>query len=159
MFVRLSRARRWKAGWLLAFVYLLCVLAPTASFALPGSHAVAPCLTDSNHVPGMVHLNGKSPTQHVHTGGHMYDHSIVHTLSQSRGDYRWVPLALSGKSIPEKAPHMSDGQCCGLMCVTALTATLIDIVSPSAPMALCDVERYRKVTDNAPSRLSRPPIS
>jgi hypothetical protein len=45
------------------------------------------------------------------------------------------------------------------MCVTALPAALIDIVKPSAPTALCEVEGYRKVTDNAPPRLYRPPIS
>jgi hypothetical protein len=45
------------------------------------------------------------------------------------------------------------------MCVSALPATLIDIVTPSVPMAVCEAEGYRKVTDNAPSRLYRPPIS
>jgi hypothetical protein len=39
--------------------YLLCVLAPTISYALPGVHAKALCLTDQNHVPGMVHVHSE----------------------------------------------------------------------------------------------------
>jgi hypothetical protein len=150
MFVRLTTARRWRAGWLLAFVYLLCVLAPTISFALPGSQAVAPCLIDASHMPGVVHVHNVSQG-HGHSGGHS------HAISDDA--HRSLPTALNGKSSPEKAPHSSDGQCCGLTCVIALPATLIDIVKPSAPTALCKVEGYRKVTDNAPSRLYRPPIS
>ena len=157
--MRLTGARRWRAGWLLAFVYLLCVLAPTISFALPGSHAVAPCLTDASHVPGMVHAHTEALTRHVHNDGHVHDHSSGHSHANSDSGQRSVSPALNGNSVPEKAPHSSDGQCCGLMCVTALPATLIDIVKPSAPTALCEVEGYRKVTDNAPPRLYRPPIS
>src|SRR3977135_495532 len=55
MLIRLSKLKRLRAGWLLALVYLLCVLAPTLSFALPGSQAAAPCLIDASHMPGMVH--------------------------------------------------------------------------------------------------------
>ena len=159
MLVRLTRAGRWKAGWLLALVYLLCVLAPTISYALPGAHAIAPCLTDDNLVPGMVHVHNEMPMQYVHKDGHVHDHSGGHSHANPDGDHRSMSTALNAKSIPEKASHSSDGQCCGLMCITALPATLIDIVKPSAPTALCEVESYRKVTDNAPPRLYRPPIS
>ncbi len=159
MLVRLSRMKRLGAGWLLALIYLLCVLAPTLSFALPGSHAAAPCLTGASHAPGVVHVHTEPPTRHIHKDGHGHDHSGTHSHVNYDGDQRSMSIALNGKSIPEKAPHLSDGQCCGLMCVTALPATLIDIVKPSAPTALCEVEGYRKVTDNAPPRLYRPPIS
>lgn len=157
MFVRLGRAKRFKAGWLVALIYLFCVLAPTISFAVPGSHAVASCLPDVNRAPGVVHVHNDMPTPHVHKGDHLHDRSgASHT---NFGEDRSVSMELNGKSVPEKAPHSSDGQCCGLMCVTALPATGIDIVKPSAPTALCKVDGYAKVTDNAPSRLYRPPIS
>ena len=155
MMVRLARTHRLKAGWLVALAYLLCVLAPTISYALPGDHSLAPCLTDEDHVPGMPHVHTGMATRHVdkdvheHIGGHSHADS---------GDDRSVSVALNGKSVPEKAPH-SDGQCCGLMSVSALPANLIDIVSPPAPAAVCEAEGYRKVTDNSPSRLYRPPIS
>ena len=159
MFVGLTRTRRLRAGWIVALIYLLCVLAPTVSFALPGSHAVAPCLTDASHVPGMIHMHTEAPTQHIHNDGHGHDHSGAHSHANSNGDQRSISVALNGKSIPAKGPHSSDGQCCGLMCITALPATLVDIVKPSVPTALCEVEGYRKVTDSAPPRLYRPPIS
>jgi hypothetical protein len=50
MFVRLTRAMRLKAGWLLALVYLLCVLAPG---------------------PSIVHGLGEGKTQHA-SDGHSY---------------------------------------------------------------------------------------
>jgi hypothetical protein len=155
MFVRMTRTKRLRAGWFVALIYLLCVLAPTISFALPGSQAVAPCLIDASHVPGTVHVHD-ALAQHVHSDGHMHDHAAAHSHA---GDERSISTALNGGSVPEKAPHSSDGQCCGLICVIALPAALIDIVKPSAPTARCEVEGYRKVGDNAPAIHYRPPIS
>lgn len=154
MLVRLTRAKRSRAGWFIAVAYLLCVMVPAISFALP----VSPCLTDASHPPGLVRVHNDVPAQHVRQDGHMRDHSGAY-LHTNFSDDRSISTALNGRSVPEKAPHSSDGQCCGLMCITALPAKLIDIVKPSAPMALCEVEGCRKVTDNAPSRLYRPPIS
>jgi hypothetical protein len=155
MLTSLTRLKRLRAGWIVALVYLLCVLAPTLSFALPGSGAVTPCLTEAAHGPGVVHVHDDAPAQHVHKDGQVHDHGGAANI----GDDRALSTALNGRSAPEKAPHSSDGQCCGLSCVTALPAALIDLVKPSAPTALCAIEGDRKVTDNAPSRLYRPPIS
>jgi hypothetical protein len=107
----------------------------------------------------MVHVHIEAPTQHIHKDGHWHDHSGANSHAKSDSAQHSMSIALNGKPAPEKAPHSSDGQCCGLTCVTALPATLIDIVKPSAPTALCEVEGYRKVTDNAAPRLYRPPIS
>jgi hypothetical protein len=159
MLVRLTRAKRLRAGWIVTLAYLLCVLAPTISYALPGTHAPAPCLTDDDHVPGMVHVHNEMPTKHVYKNGQVHEHAAAHSHASPDGDHHLVSMAMEGKSDPQKAPHSTDGQCCGLMCVTALPATLIDIVTPSAPMAVCEAEGYLKVTDNTPSRLYRPPIS
>lgn len=54
MFVGLTRTKRLRAGWIIALAYLFCVLAPTLSVALPGSHAIAYCLTDDDHTPGLL---------------------------------------------------------------------------------------------------------
>jgi len=159
MLVRLTRTNRLKAGWIVTLAYLLCVLAPTISYALPGEHSIAPCLADDSHVPGMVHVHNEMPTKHVHKDGQVHEYSVTHAHARSDGDHRSVLIAMDGKSAPQKGPHSSDGECCGLMCVSALPATLIDIVTPSVPMAVCEDEGYREVTDNAPSRLYRPPIS
>ncbi len=158
MIIGLTKTRRVGAGWLVALIYLLCVLAPTLSFALPGSRAVTPCLTEAAHGPGPVHRHTDAPIQHVGIDGPVHDHANVRSHASS-SDNRSISIALNTKSAPEKAPHSSDGQCCGLTCITALPATLIDIAKPSVPTALCEIEGSRKVTDNAPPRLYRPPIS
>lgn len=155
MLVRLTRTRRLRAGWLIALAYLLCVLAPTISYALPGAHAPARWLTDKNHVPGMVHVH--SGTQHVHDDGHTHDHAAAQVVTA--GDDDSMAMTSGSKSLPEKARHSSDGQCCGLMCVTAIPATVVELAKPCALTALCEVEGYRNVADNAPPRLYRPPIS
>jgi len=159
MIIGLTRTRRLRAGWFVALIYLLCVLAPTLSFALPGSRAVTPCLTEATHVSGIVHVHTNAPIQHVHVDGRVHDHANVQSHAISDSDQRSNSVALNGKSVPAKAPHSHDGQCCGLTCVTALPATLTDIVKPSGPIALCEILGYRKVSDNAPPRLYRPPIS
>jgi hypothetical protein len=159
MLVRLSRSKRLRAGWLIALIYLLCVLAPTISYALPGAHSIAPCLTDDNHVPGMVHVHNEMPTKHVHKDGQVHDHAATHSHASSDGDHHPVSMAMDGKSDPWKAPHSSDGQCCGLMCISALPATLVEIEMPSVPTASKEVERYREVADNGPSSHYRPPIA
>jgi hypothetical protein len=107
----------------------------------------------------MVHVHIEAPTQHIHKDGHGHDHSGANSDAKSDGDQHSMAIALNDKPAPEKAPHSSDGQCCGLTCVTALPAALIDIVKPSVPMALCEVEGYRKMSDSAPVRHYRPPIS
>jgi len=158
MLVRLTRTHKLKAGWIVALAYLLCVLAPTISYALPGEHSVAPCLTDDNHVPGMAHVHNEMPTKHVHKDGQVHEHTATHSHANFDGDHRLM-MAMDGKQAPQKAPHSSDGQCCGLTCVTALPATIVDIAKPSAPAAVCEAESYRKVADSAPAGLYRPPIS
>lgn len=153
MLVRLTRTKRLRAGWLVALAYLLCVLAPTISYALPGNHTPAPCLTDEGHVPGIVHVH----SEHVHDNGQLHDHAAAQVHSGG-GDHSML-VASDSKSAPEKAPHTSGGECCGLMCVTALPAKVVDIVKPSAPTALCEVEGCQNVAANAPARLYRPPIT
>lgn len=159
MFVGLTRTKRLRAGWLVALAYLFCVLAPTISFALPGGHATPYCLTDEDHVPGVVHVHNEGIVPHVHKDGHVHDHSSVKTHVHAAGDHHAKSVALNDGSAPAKAPHSSDGQCCGLMCVTALPATLVDVAKPSMPKAVREAESYRKLTDNAPPQRYRPPIS
>ncbi|MFH1344604.1 MAG: hypothetical protein ABIL01_25895 [Pseudomonadota bacterium] len=117
-------------------------------------------MTDANRAPGLVHVHNDMHAQHVQKGGHVHDRSGASQTNFGKDrSVLSVWMELNGESVPEKAQHSSDGQCCGLMCVTALPATGIDIVKPSAPTALCKVDGYAKVTDNAPPRLYRPPIS
>jgi hypothetical protein len=159
MLMSLTRLKRVRAGRIVALIYLLCVLAPTISFALPGLHSLASCLTDTNHVPGMMHVHAEAQTAHVHRDGHVHDHAVGHSHASPSDDAASIQASTAPEQTPSKGSHSSDGQCCGLMCVTALPATVIDIVKPAAPTALCEVEGFRNVADSAPPRLYRPPIS
>lgn len=163
MFVRLTRPKRFRAGWLLALVYLLCVLAPGISFAFADGSRAAPCLTDENHGLGIVHVHEYSAgaSQHVvHKDGHVHDHSgtLAHFGQSDSSD--------SAISVTDETPAPANGHhkasgtpCCGMVCLSALPATVVDIVKPFAPTSVCDSENYRNVADSAPPRHYRPPIS
>jgi len=151
MFVRLTKARRLKAGWLLALLYMLCVLAAPASFAFSGGSKLAPCLTDHNHELGIFHL---------HSGGEMHQHS---DSDQARLDRTVViDVAVAADDAPGEADHQHKAvgpQCCGMVCVSALPTTITEVIKPSAPISVRIVERSQDVADNAPPRHYRPPIS
>src|SRR6266436_3628637 len=106
MIIGLTRTRRVGAGWFVALTYLVCVLAPTLSFALPGSRAVTPCLTEAAHGPGIVHMHTDAPIQQIRIDDHVHDHANVHSHPSTGDQDR--SMALNGKSVPEKAPHSSD---------------------------------------------------
>jgi hypothetical protein len=158
MLVRLTRAKRLWAVRFAVLVYALCILAPTLSFALPGSQAVSPCLTDASHVPGMVHVHAQAPAAHLHANGTMHDHAAVHSHAGPSHDTAAIKAAMSPEQSPAKG-HTSGTECCGLMCLTALPATLVEIVTPCVPTAAQAIEIYREVADNGPSLLYRPPIA
>ena len=154
MFVRLTKAKRLMAGRLVALVYTLCILAPTLSFALPGSHAISACLTDAEHVPGMMHLHANAPAAHVHGDGTKHDHAVAPSHASPSHRAGAVP-----EQTPSKGAHASYAQCCGLMCLMALPAILVEIVTPSVPTASQEMEGYLEVAGNGPSRHYRPPIT
>ena len=157
MLVWLTGAERLRAGRLVALVYMLCVLAPSLSFALPGSHAVSPCLTDANHVPGMMHVHVEAT--HIHADGHMHDHATAHSHASPSDGVTAIKAFVAPGQTPSKDSHTSDGQCCGLTCLSAIPAALLEMATPSEPTASQVAEGCREVADNAPSRHYRPPLS
>ena len=97
MLVRLSRAKRLRAGRLVALVYLLCMLAPTLSFALPGSRAVSPCLAGAEHVPGVMHVHA---ALHVDADKHVHDRAMAH----SHGGASDHASSVHAPTVPEQTP-------------------------------------------------------
>jgi hypothetical protein len=156
MLVRLSRAKRLRAGRLVALVYLLCVLAPTISFALPGSRAVSPCLAGAERVPGVMHVHAAS---HVDADAHMHDHAMARSHESAPDHAPSVHAPTVPEQTPAKGSHSFDGKCCGLTCLSALPATLVEVVTPSLPRATTEVDRYREVAESGPSERYRPPIA
>lgn len=147
------------AARVIALAYALCVLAPTLSFALPGSQAVSPCLTDKKHVPGMMHFHADAPTAHMHADGIQHDHALAHSHALQSHDIAPTKASAVPEQFPAKESHASGGQCCGLMCLTALPATLVEIVTPSVPTASHEIGDYLEVADDGPPSLYRPPIT
>jgi hypothetical protein len=161
MFIRLTRTKRLRAGWAIALAYLFCVMAPTLSFALPGGHAVAHCLTDGGHVHDLADRYDEAVAQHAYGDVHIHDHSDAQAHVHAVGDQhpQSAATALNDSSIPAKMPRAADGKCCGLMCVTALPAAAIDVAKPLLPKVVRVSESCRMLTDNALPRRYRPPIS
>jgi hypothetical protein len=147
MFVRLTNAKRLKAGWLLALVGMLCLFAPGVSFAFSDGSRSAPFVTNETQELGIVHVHDLSErAPHAPKGARLCEHSATH--------------AHLNKFVPAPAnDQTSRAHCCCMMCSSALPATTIDIVRPSAPTCVCASENYRKVIDNTPPRLYRPPIA
>jgi len=158
MLVRLTKARRLWAVRLAVLVYALCILAPTLSFALPGSQAVSPCLTDANHVPGMAHVHAEAPAAHHHASGTVHDHAAAHSHAAPSHEIAVIKASVAPEQAPAKG-HASAGECCGLMCLSALPVTLVEIVTPCVPTSVQAIETYRAVADNGPALRYRPPIA
>lgn len=156
MLVRLTGAERLRAGRLVALVYLLCVLAPTLSFALPGSHAVSHCLTIAEHAADGMHSHA---APHDHGDGQMHDNAMAHSQAGASDHATSVQAAAPSEQTPSKGSHSHDGKCCGLMCLSALPATLVDVATPSAPRASTEADRFREVAESGPSERYRPPIA
>jgi len=130
MLMRLTRAKRLKAGWLFALVYMLCVLAPGISFAFSDGLRAAACLTDENHGLGVVHELSEASAQHAHKGDYVHEHSTGH----AHDSHKDIAYAADEAPAPANGPHKTSGaQCCGAVCLSALPATIVDIVKPSAP--------------------------
>jgi len=146
MLIRLTTAARFRVASTLSFLYLLCVLAPAAAFAFGDGSRAAHCLTDDNHSLRPAHAhehNGHShdgnkhdgDTVHVHADGTSHEHS----------------KAPGGKS--------SDGQCCGLACLSALPAAISEVEAPALPAMVAVSADQESIAGNPPERLYRPPIS
>ena len=149
MLVRLARDQRKKAGWIVALVYLLCIMAPTLSYAMPVKQAVSDCMTIEGVAAGSMHMHDLSaPTITAHVDEAAHDHAQAQPAAMSDAD-----------SPSKKGPHTTSGQCCALMCIGAMPAPLMEIASPSAPTVVRITTSYRATADNAPDVHYRPPIA
>jgi hypothetical protein len=137
MFVRLTRQIRAKAGWLVALLYLLCVLAPGAALALGGA---APWLPDEIKPASVAHMHQGSVDSALHEHGKHHQADAGHAKHTH-----------DGKASP--------GPCCAMLCLSAIPANLPDIAKPAQPVSVCVSETYRRLADKAPPLLYRPPIA
>ena len=162
MLVRLTRNRRTKAGWFIALTYLLCIMAPTLSYALPGERIVVPCMSMESVMPGAMHMSDQAvQAMQAHVDGHPHDHSMSHAMAMADDDDQsLMPAAIDGNEpSSKKTHHNAGGQCCAQMCVSAMPVALVDFAMPSIPTLVQVAISYRAVADNAPAVQYRPPIA
>ena len=128
---------------MLALFYALCSVAPSASFAFGDGTRAAHCLTgDDDHG-----LHGTQPHKHASAATHTHADGTSHDHGKK---------ADSGKS--DENGKTSDGNCCGLICVSALPASANGGLPDLPRMAtIAPVERY--AAGQPPVRLDRPPNS
>jgi hypothetical protein len=132
-----AKAIRVKGAIVLAALYTLCILAPSAAFAFSASPGVAHCLTEGH--AGIHDHGGKV---HVHADGtaHHHDHDGA-------------------------APPSGDGEksrvasCCSLFSVVALpgeSGLSLGLYSPGSTVlpVLADA-----LSGRGPERINRPPIA
>ena len=165
MLVRLTRNRRTKAGWFVALIYLLCIMAPTLSYALPGERIVVPCISMESAMPSSMHMDGQDVRpMHAHLGEQIHDHSAHFMAMAGDVDQSLMAAATGADMAGDEAPskkgaHSTGGQCCAQMCVSAMPASLVDFALPTIPTLVRIAVIYRTVADNAPAVHYRPPIS
>lgn len=142
MLVVLTRAMRKCAARLLAAAYLLCVLAPAASFAFGDGTRAAHCLTDELLGLTSTHVHMTAEKVHEHADGTSHVHS--------------------GKAADSKHDHgkaSSDGQCCGLFCFSALPASGFQMALPSLLRGPAELTMMQGFVEQPPPGHFRPPPS
>lgn len=124
--------------------YALCVLAPAAAFAFGDGSRAAHCLTESSH-HGVQTVQMQAAPMHQHGDGALHTHQPQVADHHSTSD-----------QSNQKAP---DGQCCGLICLTALPATDMMGAAPAVLRAPVVLSRPDEIAGQSPARLDRPPNS
>jgi hypothetical protein len=139
---------RVKATRILVALYAFCLVAPV-SFAFADS-ALAHCLTSPTQVQHVGHAHGEAA--HVHQGMTHADHDHQASANAESADTMndHAGMTHSGKST---APA-----CCGVMCVSALPASMFELTSRSMTHALVVASSDAGIPGQAPDRLYRPPI-
>lgn len=145
----LTKVSRRTAGWTLALVYALCVLAPSLALAFPDGGQAAPCVLDESYVPGAVHIHAAGST-HIDSsaqGAHLAsgaDHGLGSGTKRDRSPGKAQTKGLA---------------CCGLISAPALPAQFVQVVEPSSLASRCLPAACFRSADNAPARHYRPPIA
>ena len=132
-----TKTFRAKAAILVAALYMLCILAPSATFAFSANPSVAHCLTE-----GHVGVHDHGGKVHVHADG---------TAHQHDDDGAAPP---SGDNEKPRA-----ATCCSLFSVVAIsgeTGVSLGLYSPASTILpiLADALNGR-----GPDRINRPPIA
>jgi hypothetical protein len=146
MFVRLTRRMRAKAGWFVAMLYLLCIVAPGAALALGNPAPWLPAeIKPAVAAPSHEHMDHA----HMHHGDSSDDQGGMQTDRHSD----------AGHNNHQHDGKASPGPCCAMLGLSAIAVDLPAIANPVQPTSRCASEKKRRLPGKAPPLLYRPPIA
>lgn len=153
---RISSHKRVRAGRLLALLYLLCVVLPSSAFAFGNARLADHCLFEDGLTPLVSRKHNETggiahQSDHLQAGGHshsMHHHDVAKLAPQSQP-----------KLPSHDGPAPIDLQCCGMMSVAALPASLAEVRTPCPTIAFIVSDRNRPMADSLPLQRYRPPIA
>jgi hypothetical protein len=139
-----TRTFRNRAAIVLAALYALAILVPSAAFAFSDNPAVALCLTE-DHVGVHVQVSKQDPggKGHVHADGAVHEHHDDGTAPPPAGD--------DGKAVV--------AACCGLFSVVAISDGLGLSLEPYSPASVVVPALTEALSGRGPDRINRPPIA
>ena len=137
MFTLMTRTKRYRAGLVVAFAYLLCVLGPSLAYAIGGNQIAAPCFGEAY----------TAPTMHLHHDGHQ--HASHHDEANETSNHH----------SHDHGGKASQGPCCAMLCISGLPVSAIKDLALSRPMSICPPEAFQAVRGQGPVRHYRPPIA
>lgn len=140
-----------KAARLLVALYAFCVIMPVAGFAFGDSAMAAHCLTGMS--PGVVQLQ-----RPAHQQGDAQAHQ-----DHAHHDMDHQTAAMSGDDAPRidhagMKGHAGTPDCCGVMCVSALPASMFELTPRTMIHASVVVSSDAGISGEAPDLPYRPPI-
>lgn len=135
----LTKTFRIKAAIAVALIYAVCILVPSAAFALAARDAAAHCLVEDHGFAAPAHHGVAS---HVHADGVTHHHPEGGTSHKQTNE--------TGKGHP--------ANCCGLFSVVAIFGepgiTLGTLTLTSVPFTVL----RETLSGRGPDRINRPPI-
>jgi hypothetical protein len=133
----LTKTFRAKAAIVVAALYTLCILAPSAAFAFSANPGVAHCLTE-----GHLGVHDHSGKVHVHADGTTHQHDDDGAASPS-GDNEKSRVAT----------------CCSLFSVVAISGEPGLSLGLYSPSSIVSAILADALSGRGPERINRPPIA
>jgi hypothetical protein len=132
----LTKTSRAKAAIVVAALYMLCILAPSAAFAFSANPTVAHCLTE-----GHVGVHDHGGKVHVHADGAAHQHDDDGVAPPS-GDNEKSRVAT----------------CCSLFSVVAISGEPGLSLGLYSPPSIASPILADALSGRGPERINRPPI-
>jgi hypothetical protein len=140
MLSALNKEVRSKGAIVLAVVYALCVMAPSAVFAMVAPDAAAHCLTEDHGFAAPAH---RGEATYRHADGAAHQHGDDHAMTP--------PADNGGKG--------QGTTCCGLFSVVGIAGDPAHTIGAFIVASLLVPVLHDAMSGRGPERINRPPIA